>query len=93
MAQRTKYLLLFGSVIAALFVGGIVWRALNPHASENPDEDATITARQDGCSTSACTGGPSARLRMYGLIKLKLPHDDLAAALRGCQEAQGTTGD
>ena len=92
MTQRTRYVLIFGSLIAVLFVGGAVWRAYNPRVSENPNEDARITSRQDGYYL-CLNRRPMSPAQMYRLIKRKLPNDDLAAALRGCQEAQGTLGD
>jgi hypothetical protein len=92
MTQRTRYVLVLGSLIAVLFIGGAVWRAFNPGVSENPDEDAKITSRQDGYYL-CLDRRPMSPAQMYRLIKRRLPHDDLAAALRGCQEAQGTTGD
>jgi hypothetical protein len=81
-----------GSVVVALFVSGIVWRAFNPGASENPDEDAQIAARQDGYYL-CLNRRPLSAAQMYRLIKARLPNDDLAAALRGCQEAQRPAGD
>ncbi len=87
MTQRTKYLWLLGSLVATLFVSGMVWRALHPGASENPNEDAQITARQDGYYL-CLHRRPMSPAQMYRLIKRKLPDDDLVAALRGCQEAQ-----
>jgi hypothetical protein len=92
VTQRARYLLVIGSLIAALFVGGMVWRAFHPGASENPNEDAKITSRQDGYYLCLNRRRMSPA-QMYRLIKLRLPHDDLAAALRGCQEAQQTFGD
>jgi hypothetical protein len=92
MAQRSRYLVALGSLIAVLFVGGAVWRAFNPGASENPNEDAKITSRQDGYYL-CLNQRPMSPAQMYRLIKRRLPDDDLAAALRGCQEAQGTLGD
>jgi hypothetical protein len=75
------------TVVVTLFVAGGVWRAFNPATSENPDEDAQITARQDGYYLCLNRRAMTAA-QMYRLIKQKLPKDDLAAALRGCQEAQ-----
>jgi len=92
MTQRTKYVLVLGSLIAALFVGGAVWRAFNPGVSENPNEDTKITSRQDGYYL-CLNRSPMSPAQMYRLIKRRLPNDDLVAALRGCQEAQGTLGD
>jgi hypothetical protein len=75
------------AMVVALFVAGVVWRALNPGASENPDEDAQLLSRQDGYYL--CLHRPDMSPgEMYKLIKRKLPEDDHVAALRGCQEAQ-----
>jgi hypothetical protein len=75
------------AVIVALFAAGVVWRALNPNASENPDEDAQLLSRQDGYYL--CLHRPEMSPgEMYKLIRRKLPEDDQVAALRGCQEAQ-----
>ena len=75
------------ALVVVLFASGIVWRALNPNASENPDEDAQLLSRQDGCYL--CLHRPEMTPgEMYKLIKRKLPRDDQVAALRGCQEAQ-----
>jgi hypothetical protein len=87
VAERRKYLWILGSLVAALFVAGIVWRALNPQASENPDEDAQIAARQDGYYLCLHRAQLSPA-EMYRLVKRRLPNDDLTYALRGCQEAQ-----
>ena len=85
--ERRAYLLLLGSIVAVLFVAGIVWRALNPNASENPNEDAQIAARQD--RDYLCLHRPAMKpADMYRLVVRKLPHDDPRFALRGCQEAQ-----
>ena len=92
MTQRSRYVLRLGSLIAVLFVGGAVWRAFNPERVGEPDEDARITSRQDGYYL-CLNRRPMSPAQMYRLIKRKLPNDDLAAALRGCQEAQGTLGD
>ena len=81
----------FAIVVAVLFASGIVWRALNPSASDNPtdnpSEEQDIAARQDGyylCLHRA----PMTPGEMYKLIKRELPKDDPVAALRGCQQAQ-----
>ena len=90
--DRRRYMWVIAAVIVSLFVAGIVWRAFNPGASENPNEDAQIAARQDGYYL-CLNRRPLTPAQMYRLIKRRLPHDDVAAALRGCQEAQGTLGD
>jgi hypothetical protein len=80
------------SVVVALFVAGAVWRGFHPGASENPNEDAQITARQEGYYL-CLNRRPMTAAQMYRLIKHRLPKVDLAAALRGCQEAQRPSGD
>jgi hypothetical protein len=92
MRSRRAYLWILSTVVAALFVSGMVWRAVHPGASENPNEDAQITARQDGYYL-CLNRRPLSAAQMYRLIKRKLPHDDLGQALRGCQEAQQPGGD
>jgi hypothetical protein len=83
---------MLASVVIALFVAGAVWRAFNPTASENPNDDAQITSRQDGYYL-CLSRHPMSAAQMYRLIKRKLPNDDLTAAIRGCQEAQRPSGD
>ena len=87
MRQRRAIVWGLVAMVVALFVAGVVWRALNPNASENPDEDAQLLSRQDGYYL--CLHRPEMSPgEMYSLIKRKLPRDDQVAALRGCQEAQ-----
>jgi hypothetical protein len=83
---------ILASLVVALFVSGIVWRAFNPAASENPDEDAQVAGRQDGYYL-CLNRRPMSAAQMYRLIKRRLPRDDVAAALRGCRQAQTTSGD
>ena len=80
------------SLVVVLFVAGGVWRAFHPGASENPDEDAQVLARQHGYYL-CLHRRPMSPAQMYRLIKRKFPNDDIAAALRGCQEAQRSSGD
>jgi hypothetical protein len=81
----------FAIVVAVLFASGIVWRALNPSASDNPtdnpSEEQDIAARQDGYYL-CLHRRPMTTAQMYRLVKRRLPKDDLTLALRGCQEAQ-----
>lgn len=81
----------FGMLVVALFASGVVWRALNPNASdnptENPSEEQGVAARQDGYYL-CLHRRPMTTAEMYRLVKRRLPKDDLALALRGCQEAQ-----
>jgi hypothetical protein len=78
-------------LVAALFVAGVVWRALNPNASDNPtdnpSEERDIAARQDGYYL-CLHRTPMTTAEMYRLVKRSLPKDDLALALSGCREAQ-----
>jgi hypothetical protein len=80
------------SVVIALFVAGAVWRAFNPTAGDDPNEDALITSRQDGYYL-CLNRRPLSAAQMYRLIQRRLPNDNLAAAMRGCQEAQRPSGD
>ena len=82
---------MLATVVIVLFVAGAVWRAFNPTASENPNDDVQITSRQDGYYLCLYRR-PLSAAQMYRLIKRKLPNDDLAAATRGCQEAQQPSG-
>jgi hypothetical protein len=77
----------FAIVVAGLFLAGAVWRATHPNASENPTEERDIAARQDGYYL-CLHRQPLTAAEMYRLVKRRLPHDNLAVALRGCQEAQ-----
>jgi hypothetical protein len=77
----------FAILVAALFASGIVWRATHPNSSEAPVEDTDFAARQDGYYL-CLHRQPLTTAEMYRLVKRKLPNDDLAVALRGCQEAQ-----
>ena len=80
-------MLALGSLVVALFVAGIVWRAFNPGAGETPNEDSQITSRQDGYYL--CLNRPPMKpADMYRLVRRKLPNDDPTFALRGCQLAQ-----
>jgi len=78
---------IFALLVAVLFVSGAAWRATHPNTSENPDEETQIASRQDGYYL-CLHRRPLDAAQMYRLIKLRLPHDDLALAIRGCQEAQ-----
>ncbi len=87
MRQRRAIVWGLVAMVVALFVAGVVWRALNPNASENPDEDAQLLSRQDGYYL--CLHRPEMTPgEMYKLLRRKLPKDNQVAALRGCQEAQ-----
>ena len=87
MGNRRTPLVVLVAVIASLFVAGVVWRALNPNASENPDEDRQILSRQAGYYL--CLNRPQMTPgEMYKLVRRELPNRDQVEALRGCQEAQ-----
>jgi hypothetical protein len=75
------------AVVAGLFVSGMVWRATHPNSSEAPVDGTDVAARQDGYYL-CLHRRPMTAAEMYRLVKRRLPQDNLAAALRGCQEAQ-----
>ena len=81
-----------GAVVLGLFAAGMVWRATHPNTSENPTEERDLASRQDGYYL-CLHRQPLTAAQMYRLVKRRLPHDNLALALRGCQEAQQGTGD
>ena len=85
--KRRKPMIVFCAFIAALFVAGVVWQAVNPTASDNPAEEREIGSRQDGYYL-CLHRKPMTPGEMYKLIARELPKDDRAAALRGCQQAQ-----
>jgi hypothetical protein len=74
-------------VVAALFAAGAVWRSFHPNASENPNQDVQISARQDGYYL-CLHRPPMTPAEMYRLVRRKLPKDNQTVALRGCQLAQ-----
>ena len=82
----------FGIVVLGLFVSGMVWRATHPNKSENPTEERDLASRQDGYYL-CLHRQPLTAAQMYRLVRRRLPNDNLALALRGCQEAQQGTGD
>ena len=87
MTEKRRYMLGLGAVVIALFVAGAVWRAFHPNASENPTEETQLAAFQDGyylCLHHA----QMTPAQMYRLVRRKLPHDNRAIALRGCQAGQ-----
>ena len=87
MRDRRRYMWAFAIVVAGLFAAGIVWRAANPNTSEAPVDEPDVSPRQDGYYL-CLHRRPMTTAEMYRLVKRKLPNDDLALALRGCQEAQ-----
>jgi hypothetical protein len=92
VGQRRRYIWILATVVIVLFVSGAAWRAFNPTAGDNPNEDALITSRQDGYYLCLNRRALSPA-QMYRLITRRLPNDNLAAAMRGCQEAQRPSGD
>ena len=92
MRARRAHIWILFALVAALFVAGAVWRGFHPNASENPNEDDEIAARQEGYYL-CLNRRPMTPAQMYRLVKQKLPRDDVALAIRGCQEAQRSTGD
>ena len=91
MTDRRRWMWALGVVVIGLFVSGAVWRVTHPNASENPTENPTeernIVARQEGYYL-CLHRRPMSAAQMYRLVRSKLPRDDVAVALRGCQEAQ-----
>jgi hypothetical protein len=85
--DRRRYMWAFAIVVAGLFASGIVWRATHPNSSEAPVEDTDVADRQDGYYL-CLHRRPMTTAEMYRLVKRRLPNDNLAVALRGCQEAQ-----
>ncbi len=88
MRARRTALAVLAVWVAALFVAGVVWRALHPERRERqPTPAATLAARQDGyylCLHRA----KMTDAQMQALIARRLPDDVPSAALRGCREAQ-----
>ena len=82
----------FGLVVLGLFAAGIAWRAKHPNKSENPTEERDLASRQDGYYL-CLHRQPLTAAQMYRLVKRRLPNDNLALALRGCQEAQQGSDD
>ena len=91
MSARRRWMWALGVVVLGLFVSGMVWRVTHPNSSENPSDNPTeeqdLAARQDGYYLCLHRQAMTAA-QMYRLVKRELPHDNLALALRGCQEAQ-----
>jgi cbb3-type cytochrome oxidase subunit 3 len=87
MRERRRYLWILGSLVVALFVSGVVWRAFHPRGGENVDQEAQLAARQDGYYL-CLHRPPMTPANMYRLVRRRLPNDDPVAALRGCREAQ-----
>ena len=87
MTDQRRYMWAFALVVAGLFVSGIVWRAAHPNSSEAPTDETNVAARQHGYYL-CLHRRPLTTAQMYRLVKRSLPNQDLALALRGCQEAQ-----
>jgi hypothetical protein len=85
--ERRRYMWAFAIMTVGLFVAGIAWRATHPNSSEAPVDETNVTARQDGYYL-CLHRRPLTTAQMYRLVKRSLPNQDLALALRGCQEAQ-----
>jgi len=75
-------------LIVGLFAAGVIWRAANPAKEPGLNtEELQFDSRQHGyylCLKLPVLTDAERR----NLIRAKLPHDDQAFALRGCQEAQ-----
>jgi hypothetical protein len=87
VSTRRRYIWALAAVVAGLFVSGMVWRATHPNGSEAPVDETDVAARQDGYYL-CLHRRPMTAAEMYRLVRRRLPNDDLALALRGCQEAQ-----
>jgi hypothetical protein len=88
MSARRAYIWGLVALVLGLFVAGAVWRAFNPNASEAPNDDTNVGSRLDGYYLCLHEKDLSPA-QMYRLVHRRLPKtDDLALALRGCQEAQ-----
>jgi hypothetical protein len=87
MSGGKRWFWFLGGLVVALFVAGIVWRALTPQPTQPPNDAVQIASRQDGYYL-CLNRPPLTPAEMYRLVRRRLPKDDLAAALRGCQQAQ-----
>jgi hypothetical protein len=92
MRSRRTLVIALAVWVVALFIAGGVWRAFHPAQPEpGQDPEFVVASRQDGyyaCldlpATSFVRVDAAARKRF---IARKLPNDDQAAALSGCEEA------
>ncbi len=92
MRSRRTIVILITVWIVSLFVAGAAWRSFHPPKPDSgPSQDRLVASRQDGyyaClhlpANSAVRLDAQARKRF---LERKLPQDDQAAALGGCEEA------
>lgn len=92
MRSRRTIVILVTAWIIGLFVAGAVWRSFHPPKPDSgPNQDRLVASRQEGyyaClnlpASSAVRLDAQARKRF---LARKLPQDDQAAALNGCEEA------
>jgi hypothetical protein len=92
MRSRRSIVIALATWVAVLFIAGGVWRAFNPPKPEPAqNQDRLVASRQEGYY--ACLNLPArspvrldAQARKQFLAR-KLPQDDQAAALNGCEEA------
>jgi hypothetical protein len=92
MRSRRTIVILVTAWIVSLFVAGAVWRSFHPPKPDSgPNQDRLVASRQDGYY--ACLHLPvrspvrfDAQARQRFLAR-RLPQDDQAAALSGCEEA------
>jgi len=87
VSAKRRWMWALGVVVVGLFVSGMVWGLTHPNGSDAPTEERDIAQRQEGYYL-CLHRRPMSAAEMYRLVKRKLPHADLAVALRGCQEAQ-----
>jgi hypothetical protein len=87
--MRSKRTLVVGLAVwvVALFAAGAVWRAFNPLKPDAKPDPFVAASRQEGYYL--CFHRPRLTdAERRALIARRLPKDDPAAALTGCQEAQ-----
>jgi hypothetical protein len=92
MRSRRTLVIVLAVWVVGLFVAGGVWRAFHPNEPDpGQDPEFIVASRQAGYY--ACLNLPAtsfvrvdAGARKQFLAR-KLPHDDQAAALDGCEEA------
>lgn len=92
MRSRRTVVLVVTAWIVGLFVAGAVWRSVHPAKPDTgPSQDRLVASRQEGYY--ACLNLPAGSLVRLDaqarkrFLARKLPQDDQAAALTGCEEA------
>ena len=92
MRSRRTIIIVLTVWVVALFVAGGVWRAFHPAKPDrSQQQDLLVASRQEGYY--ACLHLPASSPVRYDaharerFLAQKLPQDDQAAALNGCEEA------